>query len=326
MATRDIVLAALRAAGSAGVSGETIARELGMSRVAIAKHVSALRDAGYDIQAVPGTGYRLVATPDAPLPPEVRPLLTSSAGFWTRIDGGGETGSTNDDARVLARSGAPEGTVVLASRQTAGRGRLGRTWSSPGGGAYLSAVLRPAVAPADVSSLALAVGVGIARGLAETGAPDARLKWPNDVLLGGGKVAGVLLEMAAETDRVDWVVVGVGLNVRRGPGEPHPPGAAFLADSVDGARSAATVAAVLDGIAAAYEEWRDGGFPALLAEYERRDALRGMEVAVRDLAGRVVATGTVDGVDDAGRLVLRSADGGVSAVSAGEVTLRDPSR
>ena len=149
MTTRDAVLAALRDAGPAGVSGERLARELGVSRVTVGNHVGALREAGYEIEASPGTGYRLVAAPDLPLPSEVRPLLTQ--GFWTRLEGGGATASTNDDARRLARDGAPEGTVVLASEQTGGRGRLGRAWSSPVGGAYLSAVLRPTVAPAELA-------------------------------------------------------------------------------------------------------------------------------------------------------------------------------
>ena len=137
----------------------------------------------------------------------MRRLLRS--GLWTDLSGGGETGSTNDDARALARAGAEQGTVVLASRQIAGRGRLGRTWESPEGGAYLSAVLRPAVSPSDVSSLALVIALGVAEALEGLGLTPS-VKWPNDVLVDGAKLAGVLLEMAAEADRVDWVVVGVG--------------------------------------------------------------------------------------------------------------------
>jgi len=325
--TRDEVLAALRSAGDAGVSGEALARRLGVSRVAVGKHVAALRAAGYDIGACPGTGYLLRATPDAPLPAEVVPLLRTdgpAAGFWVRLEGGDETGSTNDDARGLARAGAPEGTVVLASRQRSGRGRLGRQWSSPSGGAYLSAIVRPNVVPADVASLALAAGVGIARGLASLGVCDARLKWPNDVLLAEGKLAGVLLEMAAETDRVEWVVVGIGLNVRPPADGARAMGAAYLADRVPGVLVAPTVAAVLDGLADAYLQWRDGGFSALRAEYEAALTLTGQPVGVRDVAGRLLAEGTVRGVDGEGRLLLTGADGSELAVASGEVTLRPP--
>jgi BirA family biotin operon repressor/biotin-[acetyl-CoA-carboxylase] ligase len=317
--TRQAVLAALRSTGAVGVSGEALAVALGVSRVAIAKHVSALREAGYAIDATPGKGYILVSAPDLPLPDEVSPLLATGE-FWRDLTGGRETGSTNDDARELARSGAPEGTVVLAARQLRGRGRLGREWASPGGGVYLSAVLRPAVAPAEVPSLALAVALGVAIGLERLGV-EPRLKWPNDVLLGEGKLAGILLEMSAESDRVDWVVAGIGMNVRR-PATEAAPNAAYVADVLPGARLAQVAAAELDGIAETYARWRAGGFAGLVRDYEGRSALAGSEVAVRDLTGEVRAEGTVDGVDDDGRLLVREAAGSVTRVVAGEVTLR----
>ena len=187
---------------------------------------------------------------------------------------------------------------------------------------YLSAVLRPPVAPAEVASLALAVALGVVLGLERLGV-QARLKWPNDVLLGGGKLAGVLLEMSAESDSVDWVVAGVGLNVRR-PGDADEAGqnAAYVDDAVSGIGLAQAAAAELDGIGEAYEQWRVGGFAALRSAYEARFALTGADVRVTDLLGTVRASGIVQGVDDEGRLLVRGADGTVCAVVAGEVTLR----
>lgn len=319
MTTRDEVLAALRGAADDGLSGELLAGRLGISRVAVSKHVARLRASGYEIQAVPGTGYRLIASPDAPVPSEVEPLLQST--LWTRLEGGGVTGSTNDDARELARAGATQGSVVLASGQTSGKGRLGRTWESPGGGAYFSAILRPDVSPTDVASLALAVALGVARGLETLGATP-RLKWPNDVLLGEGKLAGVLLEMAAESDRVEWVVAGVGLNIRPVEGR-RIAGASYLADEVRGVRVASAVAAILDGVADTYAQWLNGGFAVLLQAYVDRFTLSGAEVCVRDIHGAVRAEGIVCGVDSLGRLLVTGAEG-TSAVSAGEVTLRRP--
>ncbi len=318
MTTREAVLEALRESAGAGLSGEVLAASLGVSRVAIGKHVSALRADGYAIEARPGLGYTLVSVPDAPLPLEVERLLRP--GFWSDLSGGGETGSTNDDARSLARAGAGEGTVVLASRQTAGRGRLGRIWESPDGGAYFSMVLRPPVSPAEVASLALAVALGIAEGLESLGC-DPSVKWPNDVLVHDGKVAGVLLEMAAESDRVDWVVAGVGVNVCR----PMPRGsgvstAAYLRESI-GASVPEVVAALLDGIASAYGRWLDGGFEPLRAGYESRLTLSGSPVRVSNLDGSVIAEGIAHGVDEQGRLLVES-EQGVVAVTAGEVTLR----
>ena len=318
MTTREAVLESLRESGRAGVSGQALATSLGVSRVAIGKHVSALRAEGYVIEALRGSGYTLLSVPDAPLPREVERLLRP--GFWTRLSGGGETGSTNDDARSLARAGAEEGTVVLASRQTAGRGRLGRTWESPDGGAYFSAVLRPPVSPSEVASLALAAALGIAEGLEALGVVPT-VKWPNDVLAGGGKVAGVLLEMSAEADRVDWVVIGVGVNVRRPADlDARAAGATYLRDVADDSVPA-VVAALLDGIASAYRRWVDGGFPALQNGYESRLALLGAPVRVSGLDGVVRAEGIARGVDDQGRLLVES-ERGVVAVVAGEVTLR----
>ena len=321
MTTRDAVLAALKAAGAAGVSGEALARELGVSRVAVGKHVSALREAGFVILAEPGVGYRFISAPDGPLPSEIEPLLADAA--WMRLAGGGPTGSTNDDARALARDGAPDGTVVLASRQSMGRGRLGRTWVSPEGGAYLSVIVRPQVTPTEVSSLALAVGLGIARGLSEHLGVGTMLKWPNDVVLGGAKLSGILLEMGAEADRVNWVVVGIGINVRRSDEMPPPAVAACLSDAVPGLRVAPTVAAVLEGVAGAYAQWVAEGFGSMRDEYERRSTLIGRDVVVRDMSGHVRSSGSVFGIDDEGRLLVAGLSG-VEAVSAGEVTLREP--
>lgn len=338
----DAVLGALRAAGGDAVSGEALAAALGVSRVAVGKRVAALRELGYTIEASPGLGYRLLASPDRPLPAEVRPLLRSA--LWTRVTGGGATGSTNDDAKGLARAGTPEGTVVLASEQTGGRGRLGRAWMSPAGGVYFSAVLRPAVAPAVVPPLALVTGVGLARGLATLGA-DVALKWPNDVYLGGGKLAGILLEMSAEAERAEWVVIGCGINVRRPARSAE--GAAYLEDAVSWGASATTgrapataaaeddsapapaapgllptvAAAALDGIASAYADFLAGGFAAVRDEYAARAWLHGRDVVVRDANGQVRAAGRAAGVDEAGRLIIEGA-GGTLAVASGEVTLR----
>lgn len=320
MSTRERVLQALIEAAERGVSGQEIAEALGVSRTAIAKHVAALEAEGYVIEAARGRGYRLVAGPIDATPAGVRPLINSR--FWTSVLGGWETGSTNDDARRLAQEGASEGTVVVAASQSAGRGRLGRTWSSPEGGAYLSVILRPAVSVLQASSLPLALGVAVARAFAKLGVAS-RLKWPNDVLLAEGKVAGVLVEMAAEADLVDWLVAGIGMNVSRGAGNDEAR-AAYLSDVAAGLTPAVVSAAVLDEVAAVYDEWKSGGFGVLAGEYGEWHSLSGQQVVVRDAMGRVSASGRVVGVDADGRLLLDDGAGAIQRVAAGEVTLRQP--
>ena len=319
MITRRRVLEMLRAAGPAGASGEHVADEIGVSRAAIARHVATLREAGYEIGARSGVGYVLESVPDLPLADEVAPRVTDR--FWNDITGERTTASTNADARELAREGAPQGTVVIAAEQTGGAGRLGRAWSSPLGGVYLSAVLRPRVAPPQVTPLPLVIALGVAQGLAALGAP-ARVKWPNDVYLGAGakagKVAGILLEMSAQADRVEWIVAGVGINVDARAGRFE--GAAYLADVLVDHHTATAAAAALDGIAHYYERWCADGFAAIAEEFEDLHMLAGRSVEVRDVVGTVVAAGEVAGVDETGRLLVERG-GRVTAVAAGDVTL-----
>lgn len=275
----------------------------------------------------------------APGLPEAVAALTE-ARLWSRFEGGETTGSTNDDCRVLAAEGVPEGAVVLALEQTRGRGRLGRTWESPRGGIYLSMLLRPAIAPADAGPLPLVVGLGVAWGLESLGAAVA-LKWPNDVVAAGGeagargaretgaptatggKLAGLLLESGVEGGALAWVVAGCGLDVRR-PDGGGAAGAAYLdellAAPVSPERAAA---ALLNGIAEAYSRFMAHGFVPMLEEYARRSALAGRAVRVSDASGEFIAEGTVAGVDASGRLVLDTGGGDV-AISAGDVTLRMP--
>lgn len=312
----------LREAGDAGVSGSVLAGQLGVSRVAVSKHVAALREQGYVIDAAPGTGYRLRSVPDLPLPSEVEAITTDP--FWVRFEGAAVTVSTNDDAKRLARGGAVEGTVVVAGGQTGGRGRLGREWASPQGGVYLSVVLRPNQAPSQIVALPLVVSLGVSRGLEHLGCRPL-LKWPNDVWLAGepdpsGKVAGVLLEMQAESDCVEWVVAGVGINVLPDGGRLE--GAAYVPDHAPACGTAHVAAAVLDGIASAYREFLAAGFDRLMQEYTARSMLAGRTVTVREIDGSVAASGEVHGVDSLGRLLLQSPSG-MLAVATGDVTLRE---
>ena len=194
----------------------------GVARRRLWKQVERLRARGYGIEAAAGRGYRLVSDSDLLLPEAIRrayrpALLRGEIVHRDSID------STNLLAAELARGGAEEGTAVLAEQQTAGRGRLGRSWVSPARlNLYCSVVLRPAIPPLEVPRLTLVAGVAVAEAILATAAVPARIKWPNDVLIDGRKVAGVLTELEAEADRVRFVVVGIGVNLNATAGDFPP--------------------------------------------------------------------------------------------------------
>jgi BirA family biotin operon repressor/biotin-[acetyl-CoA-carboxylase] ligase len=201
--TKKQILKALRDYGD-HLSGEILSNQLGTSRVSIWKHICSLRKDGYVIEASP-KGYRLVSSPDLMLPYEF-------PGLEERIHYFPEIGSTMDAARELARKGAREGTIVIAEAQAHGRGRLSRDWLSPEGGIYFTLVLRPKISPAYAPRINLMASVAVATTMKGVFGLNAELKWPNDVLIKGRKVCGILAEMDAEMDVVNFVNVGIGIN------------------------------------------------------------------------------------------------------------------
>ncbi len=322
MSTEERIVAWLREARGP-LSGEELARRLGCSRAAVWKRVAALRRQGYRIEGRRAGGYALAAAPDRLGPAELAPHLTGS---WRCIHWFAEVDSTQRVARELAREGAPEGTVVVTERQTAGRGRLGRQWHSPAGvNLYCSLVLRPALAPGAVPQIALVAGAAVAAAVEEATGLRPAIKWPNDVLLGGRKVAGILTEMDSEMERVHHVIAGIGVNLNA-PRTAFPPELRGKAGSLRLATGrrvdrAAFTGRLLAALEARYGRFVAKGFGSVRAEWESYSCLTGREVRVAaadgELAGRVL------GLDDDGALRLARAGGGVVRVVAGEVTVRD---
>ncbi len=201
--TKKQILKALRDYGDY-LSGETLSKRLGVSRVSIWKHICGLREDGYVIDAS-ARGYRFISSPDLMLPYEF-------PGLEERIYYFPEIGSTMDAARELAKKGAKEGTIVIAEVQAHGRGRLNREWLSPKGGIYFTIILRPRISPAYAPRINLMISIAVAVTIKKLFHLTAELKWPNDVLIKGRKVCGVLAEMNAEMDIVNFVNVGIGIN------------------------------------------------------------------------------------------------------------------
>jgi BirA family biotin operon repressor/biotin-[acetyl-CoA-carboxylase] ligase len=315
----ELVLAFLAEAGDEFVSGEAISDKLGLSRAAVWKHVESLRGHGYRIDAVPAKGYRLREIPDRLTELELRPLI-STHDLGRVLHCLEEVGSTNDAAKELAEEGAAHGEVVVAERQTAGRGRRGRAWvSPPGKNLHFSVVLRPDLPPQRAPEITLVASVALCHAVRRAGV-DAGIKWPNDLVARGRKLGGILTEMAADPDRVQWVVLGAGLNLNSRPEEfpreirPHATSvAAERGQPVPRALFAAAAFALL-------EEWLDrhaeGGFAAVRDEWRVLSETLGREVRV-SADGREL-TGVAEDIDGSGALLVRSG-GGLVAVHAGEV-------
>jgi len=323
------VLEALRHAGDRSCSGESLSAELGVSRAQVWKHVQALRGRGYGIQGERGGGYRLTAVPDRLYPEEIAHHLRTR---WLgrTLHHFEDVDSTNRVALELARAGAASGTAVVAEGQSAGRGRLGRSfYSPPHVNLYTSIVLRPAVSTGEAPTLILASAVAVAEAVAaELDDPGrVEIKWPNDVLVDGRKTSGILMEMSAEATRVAFCVLGIGVNLNVDPAS-FPETFRDSATSVRAARRrpvarAAFAARLYGTLEDVLDVHARRGFAGLRPRFEARFRMGGRRVRVRQLDGSESA-GVVRGVDGDGALLLGRPAGGIERVIAGDVTLARP--
>lgn len=309
-------------------SGEVLGQALGVTRATVWNELRVIRALGIDVYAVPRKGYRLpqpleLLSADhicAELPPLSRKLLPQLDVFL-------ELPSTNAWLVEQAQRGALRGRACLAECQSAGRGRRGRTWvSPPGGNVYLSVLWRFDSGAAVVNGLSLAVGVAVAEALGAAGVPDVGLKWPNDILAQGKKLAGVLLEMAGESSGPCYVVVGIGVNVAvseqaaREIDQPWIDVATLTQAPVARNR---LVAAVLGNVLQALRDFERDGFAPFLPRWRAHDVFAGKNARLQ--LPNESLTGTVSGIDDHGALLFSYA-GGTRAYAMGELSLRETHR
>jgi len=223
MTIKEQLLLHLKDNMDAWISGESLSRQLGVSRAAIWKQARNLKEEGYIIQSLPKKGYRLCAISDLLLPGEIRERLGNNLFGGQQIYYYKELDTTNLKAKELASQGVPEGTLIIAEKQTKGRGRRGRSWFSPTGyGIYASMVLRPSIAPTEISSITLMAAVSAAEALIALTPLNFRIKWPNDILLNDKKIAGILTEISSDMDIVDYLIIGIGMNINT-PKDVFPP-------------------------------------------------------------------------------------------------------
>ncbi len=324
------VLDALRRAGGRTCSGESLSAQQDVSRAQIWKHVETLRARGYGIEALAGDGYRLCEVPDRLYPEEIQAGL-ETRWLGRKIHYFESTDSTNRVALELARNGADHGTAVVAEGQTAGRGRLGRSFFSPPHlNLYTSVVLRPRLSIAAAPTTVLAAAVSVAEAVAETlGDRDAvEIKWPNDVLLGGLKTSGILMELGAEAARVDFLVLGIGVNLnvdaQSFPAEFRERATSLSSHLGRAIDRVAFTQCLFTQLERTLDECAEGTFDAVRPRFEAFFRMPGRRVRIQEIDGSSL-DGTALGIDEDGALRVERTDGTETRVVAGDVTFEKES-
>ena len=323
MTTDAKILSALRA-NPDGVSGAELAEKLGVSRAAIWSRIEELRRLGYDIEAGPHFGYRLVSVPDVLHADDLLARLHKTKIIGRDIRVFEQTTSTNDVIEKLARDGVKEGVAVFAESQTKGRGRLGRKWISPTHkGLWFSLLLRPNLRPQEATQLTVASATALRRAIhSETGL-NPEIKWPNDILVRGRKVAGILTEMSAELDRIQQIILGIGVNVNTSASEFQPElrklATSLKIESGKAISRADLATAILYELDCDYARVCAGGFTALADEWEAHCTTIGRNVTIQ-IGGRRLC-GRAESLSDDGALLLRTEHGRLEPITGGDVTL-----
>ncbi len=304
------------------ISGQAIAEQLGISRQAVWKFINALRDEGYEISSVPRKGYRLESSPKHLNSASLKSLLQTNV-IGKNIIVLETVGSTNEYLKTLGAEGCENGTVVAAREQVSGKGRLGRQWTAKRDDSVMfSFLLRPKIAPSEVSAITPLAGLAVCKALREFSGIDCKIKWPNDIIIGRKKLAGILTEMSAEFDAVEYIVSGIGINVDQAV---FPESIAFKATSLllETGRhydKNKLLACVLKHIE---DEFISNNLElsyTALSEYSELCATIGRNVTF--IRGSRRISGMAVSVSDKGELKIMLSDGTICTVNSGEVTIQ----
>jgi BirA family biotin operon repressor/biotin-[acetyl-CoA-carboxylase] ligase len=323
MTTDAKILTALRG-NPDGVSGAQLAEQLAISRAAVWARIDDLRKVGYDIEAGPHFGYKLIDSPDALHADDLLARLGRTKVVGRDIQVFEQTTSTNDVVEKLARDGVKEGVVVFAESQTKGRGRLGRVWQSPTRkGLWFSLLLRPKLRPQETTQLTVIAATALRRAVKTVTNLNADIKWPNDLLIGGKKVAGILTELSAELDRVRYIIIGIGVDVNQAAGE-FPEELRKIATSLkieagEEVCRAELATEILRELDRDYARIGAGKFPEVADEWEAACVTMGKNVTVH--TGDRKFRGRAESLDDDGALLVRTEHGHLERVIGGDVTL-----
>jgi len=319
--TLDKIVTLLKSHQSEFLSGEKLSKSLSLSRAAVWKNIKKLQSLGYKIESRPKSGYRLQQSTDLLVPWEV------SDGLQTDIIGRkiyyfGTIDSTQNFAIELAKRPHENGSLVIADRQTQGRGRLNRKWVSPKGGIWMSILLRPNFEPSYTSLFPMATSLALAVSIEKTLKIKTELKWPNDVTIKGNKVAGILIDASVESNKIDYLIIGIGINFKINPGtisksiKQKKYGIATLISKDQGTRPAELVQQFLLELEKTYNNILTGNVGTIRKEWIKRSSTIGKNVTITTTTGTL--KGKATGIDKTGALIL-SRNGIVQHVLAGDM-------
>ncbi len=315
------VLQLLKEKKGSYVSGAGLASRLQLSRTSVWKHIQSLRSLGYEITSHPKEGYALTQIPDLLIPEEIVPHLETSwlAGVYRHTL---QVGSTNDEALLLAAQGAEHGTVVVAEAQTRGRGRLQRSWLSPAGcGIYLSIILRSPLPVPEAPQTAMVAALALVKVLGETYGLPASIKWPNDVLIEGKKVAGILADMQSDQDYTRFMVIGIGINANHKEidlaGPFRYPATSLAVELGAPVRRQELLLHFLHRLEKEFDRFLRDGFGAVLPEFEKASAIIGRQLQIQ--SGKEELSGMALGFTPEGALRLLKGDGREEKIWVGDV-------
>ncbi|QGU96686.1 biotin--[acetyl-CoA-carboxylase] ligase [Clostridium bovifaecis] len=321
---KEEIISLLKENENSFISGEKISSSLGVTRAAIWKHIKAIREDGYEIESVSRKGYRLISSPDLLSLEEIKPSLTTKLigkdiKYLDSID------STNNEAKRLASEGTPEGTIVISEEQISGRGRLGRNWVSlKYKGIWMSIILRPDIEPMYVPEITQIAAAAVCKVTRELGI-ETYIKWSNDIILNYKKVCGILTEMSGEINKVNYVVVGIGMNVNieedEFPEEVKSTATSLKIEQGVSIRRKELVAKILNKFEELYEEFiTENSIKTSIEICRRYSILIGKNIRIINRGNETIAEAI--GLSDEGKLIVRYENGKVEEIISGEVSVR----
>lgn len=304
------------------ISGQKISEQIGCSRTAIWKHISELKKEGYEIIGVQKRGYQLLSRPDNVRPHDIKhDLKTKYIGhsiYYEEV-----MSSTQEIAHKLAQEGSEEGTIVITDHQTKGRGRLGRSWESETrSGIWMSIILRPNIPPNQAPQLTLLTAVAIVQVIENMTSIECEIKWPNDILVNGKKLVGILTELQAEADAIQSIIIGIGINVntKQFPEELQDKATSLYKENNEQKISRATlVQSILQQMEFLYEEYLDTGFEAIKLRWESYAISLGKFITARTLNGEI--KGLAKGITNEGVLLIEDKDGHIHQVYSADIEI-----